>query len=1116
MSFEPNEEQQRAIDADGLVFVSAGAGTGKTRVLVERFARAVLERSIAPDRILAITYTERAAGELQARIRRRLRDADRPDLARALDGAWISTIHGFCQRILRRHALAAGLDPGFSILDAAGAAQLRAASYREALAEAVRADDDVLDLVTDYGDEPLARLVRGTHEQLRAAGAPVAFPLPAPVDLAGVAAEALAAARELIRVEGTGKRLQAAQERAETLVSRLEGRLAPAELADLSALRPHGSLDVGRALADAIDALEVVARDARYVQLHPQLEALLAGFAATYAARKRSLSLLDFDDLQLELRRLLDERPDVTRLIQERFSQVMVDEFQDTNELQCSIIDRLVADGGDLFFVGDEFQSIYRFRHADVDVFRGRYAATRAVAGASTISLTTNYRSRPEVLSVVNHLFGAAFGGGYEPLTAGGAFPELAVGEPAVEFLVTDAKRAKLAGLEPRDADARAVAARVRALVDEGSCRAGEVVLLFAAAPDAGRYEDALQEVGLDTASATSRAYYASQGIRDVLAYLKLIRNRYDDAALLAVLASPLVGVSNDALVLLRGAASHGIFAAIENGVPAVLASEDALLVRGFRQRFDRLVEVAGRVDLAGLIEQIIERHDYDLALLTHPTGVRRTANVRKLMRIARSFEGANGPDLEGLIELIESRREGEKEPEALTTEEESNAVRLLTVHAAKGLQFRVVVVADAGRRENVGRDAVVALPDGRVGIKVPGADGALHGTTGYAAFATVDRAAEDAERRRVSYVALTRAIDRLIISGCVSDGASSTPIAWMLQEIGVSLPTDDEPAADRLPAIVDVPGGSVAVRFWDAGDEEDEPEVNAHLELDGQLSIFGNALDLEPIAAPVRIVVPPAPQPIDGPPPERPGRLSFSALHLFAQCPYRFSAERLLGFRRRRPDPVAIGAVGGLNGAELGIAVHAALEHPDAPLAAALAAFPHHTPADLERATVLVSAWQRSEASSAVAGLRVRRELPFLLRVGGSDLAGFIDLVADDDARNVTVVDYKTNRVGDRDLAAYHSSEYGLQQAVYALALLDGGAATVTVRYVYLDVGETITTRYGTEDAAALRAQVESAVVGAMNGPYPARPGVQCGECPVLGLLCAGHELPEGPPWDA
>jgi len=133
-----NAEQRRAIEAGGVVFVSAGAGTGKTRVLVERYARAVLERGLQPDRILAITYTERAAAELGARIRLRLDEAGLPQQARALDGAWISTIHGFCGRILRRHALQAGLDPAFVVLDAAAADLMRSESYESACAAGPR------------------------------------------------------------------------------------------------------------------------------------------------------------------------------------------------------------------------------------------------------------------------------------------------------------------------------------------------------------------------------------------------------------------------------------------------------------------------------------------------------------------------------------------------------------------------------------------------------------------------------------------------------------------------------------------------------------------------------------------------------------------------------------------------------------------------------------------------------------------------------------------------------------------------------------------------------------------------------------------------------------------
>src|SRR5437762_12694205 len=166
-----NAEQQRAVDARGLVFVSAGAGTGKTKVLVERFARAVCDEGIDVESILVITYTEKAAGELRSRIRAGLVERGRPDLARELDGAWISTIHGFCHRHLRSHPLAAGVDPRFRVLDESQGRVLRSEAFADAL-PAFSADDDPerLRLVPPYGMANTRRMLIGVHETLRSAG----------------------------------------------------------------------------------------------------------------------------------------------------------------------------------------------------------------------------------------------------------------------------------------------------------------------------------------------------------------------------------------------------------------------------------------------------------------------------------------------------------------------------------------------------------------------------------------------------------------------------------------------------------------------------------------------------------------------------------------------------------------------------------------------------------------------------------------------------------------------------------------------------------------------------------------------------------------------------------
>ena len=414
-----------------------------------------------------------------------------------------------------------------------------------------------------------------------------------------------------------------------------------------------------------------------------------------YAAAKRRESVVDFEDLQLAARDLLRDDEDVREATRLRFRMVMVDEFQDTNRLQCEVID-LVAhpDLTEVFTVGDEFQSIYGFRHADLEVFRERRAEA-----PSLLALTQNYRSRPQVLDAVNHLFADAFGDDFQPLSSSAEFSDPVFGHP-VELLVTDKTSFAGTGEHWRQGEARRIASRVRELVDSGEADPGEIVVLFAAGTDAERYEEALRREGLPTYRATGRGYFGQQQVVDLLAYLRLLHNRYDDVALATVLASPFVGVSNDALVLIRrNATRRPLFTALERALPEHLAESDERLLRAFLQRYERLVRASARVGLEALCERIVSEHDYDLAVLARWDGGRRFANLRKLGRLARDYEAIRGADIAGFVRFVrEQDALGAKELEAVAEEEGGGAVRLLTIHAAKGLEFKIVIVADAGR----------------------------------------------------------------------------------------------------------------------------------------------------------------------------------------------------------------------------------------------------------------------------------------------------------------------------------------------------------------------------------------------------------------------------------
>ena len=601
----------------------------------------------------------------------------------------------------------------------------------------------------------------------------------------------------------------------------LEATSLPERLLALADMKTRGPR--AAAFAEARDVLVAAALEELAARDRELLQELLTTFGEAYADAKDAESAVDFEDLQLRARDLLRDDPAIRARERERFRSIMVDEFQDTNRLQTELLD-LLCEGSDadLFVVGDEFQSIYGFRHADVAVFRERRSAAPTV-----LPLTRNHRSRPEVLAAVNELFGGEFGDEFQRLepAQGADVPAL---RNAFELLVTDKAATAEAGVHWRRSEARHVARRVRELVDAGVASPGEIVVLFAAGTDAEWFEEELRAVGLPTFRAAGRNYFGQQQVADLLSYLRLLHNRYDDEALLGVLASPFVGVSNDTLVLIRAEAQRQpVFRGLERPLPADLPEDDRRLLLAFRQRYERLLDVAAHASLELLCERILAEHDYDLAILALPDGRRRYANLRKLARLARSYEELRGADLEGFVRFVEGQEAvGAKESDAVSEEEGSDAVRLLTIHAAKGLEFEVVVVADAGRSRPPVSD-ILALSDGRFGFKVAHpATGTRVSTISYQDVKAQREHAEQDERLRLYYVAMTRAKERLIVSGSVGDAVDAsdeTPIGWVLNRL--CLRDDARNGAANGPVEVERGAATVLLRV-DRGQPDPAPPV--------------------------------------------------------------------------------------------------------------------------------------------------------------------------------------------------------------------------------------------------------------------------------------------------
>jgi ATP-dependent exoDNAse (exonuclease V) beta subunit len=891
----------------------------------------------------------------------------------------------------------------------------------------------------------------------------------------------------------------------------------PERLLDLSEFKARG--ERAASYEEARRGAERAALDQVATEDRAMLQELLTRFADAYAAAKRAESGVDFEDLQLAARNLLRDDEQIREREQLRFRSLMVDEFQDTNRLQCELIDLLCGGPGEkeVFTVGDEFQSIYGFRHADVAVFRERRASADQL-----LPLTRNYRSRPQVLAAINELFGGHFGDEFQPLAASGEFPD-PVGHP-VELLVTDKASYHDTGVHWRRAEARHIARRVRELVDSGAASAGEIVLLFAAGTDAEWYEDELRRAGLPTYRATGRGYFGQQQVVDLLAYLRLLQNRYDDMALLTVLASPFVGVSNDALVLLRRAASkRPLFVGLEKSLPPGLSPEDARLMRAFKQRFDRLSAASPRLSLERLCERVVSEHDYDLAVLAQWDGRRRYANLRKLARLARSYEELRGNDVEGFIRFVAAQEAvGSGERDAVAEEEGADAVRLLTIHAAKGLEFKVVIVADAGRdKAPPPADEIVALSDGRFGFRVVDpVTSKRRGAFGWEEVREVRKAEEEAEKLRLYYVAMTRAADRLIVSGAVDRekaADASTPIGWVLGR----LRADEElAAAGDEPVELERGEARLLIRVDRHSAGDDEPVVDAPTFEEGQLALFAELADVAPLPA----IVPALPvleQPA-APPLHRVRRLSFTALAQFDSCSYKYYAMRVAGMKELPPARIAGIGEGGLAATEIGDAAHRLLEQVDLaePVAPDLEQvriwYPAVTGEELERIRLFVANYCESELARRVAALPgMRKEQHFTFEHDGVLLHGFLDAFHLRDGRAL-VVDYKTNTLAEASPEEIVEKDYRLQRLVYALASFRAGAEEVEVAYHFIERPDAIvSTTFTREHVAELEAELSAAIDRIHAGDFQPTPSEwTCSGCPALDVVCAGPRLRDGGTW--
>lgn len=1177
---ELNPAQRAAVAATGPVFVAAGAGSGKTRVLVERYVAAVRGQvtgePLDPERILMVTFTDKAAAEMESRVRRRLIEEGRSGPARRIHAAYISTIHALCARILRAHPFAAGIDPRFRVLDEAQAEAIAEEAIQGAIQAFVDGAPEAersrrVDFLVTYGDACLADDVLELYSTMRAAGADrLVLPAPEPPS-PNAAAELERALREAARAvcgrDALTRTGRANQARAAACLEAMACEASPVGLPGRFGRKGRATKDLAGAIEAYEQALAAYAgahADSLAAEHHGSLEALLGCFDTEYTSAKRAGGWLDFEDLELGARRVLVGHPAVRERYRRQFALIMVDEYQDTNRLQADILELL--DDGQTMTVGDGRQSIYGFRHADVALFDARRAELEGGSSGTVIELAEDYRAHPRIVEAINLacappspllddgfvLMPVAGGDG----RARGADASAAVGGPAIRYAgaATDGDergaRVEVAlfvkgkgdpASTMRRVEAAWVAERISVMTaqheegsDGGAIPPSDIAILIRTGTHVGDYESALGARGVPFLSETGRGYFAQREVAELSAYLSVLVQPNDDTALLTVLRSPFAGLDFDALWLIaEHAAGRPIWEAVLDAehIESLEASQRARLV-SLRDLTTGLRSRLGREPLVAIVERSLVESGYDVvALARGAAGPGRWANLRKLMDLAIAFEEVEGADPLGFARFLRARaRTATREGAAPVAGEGVEAVRIMTIHAAKGLEFPVVFIADTGSRGSAparrvswsagdGDDPVASARFAMV-LRDPAEPEHKHVSCAFDELESARREREEEEERRCLYVAMTRAEERLFISGHLEwdkerDSWAGTGIDRLAEAFRVVRGGRDSDGHVELAG--GPPPDTVTVRVlrpegegWGAR-EPAAPAVAAG-------SAARTLADLERR--------PPLPA-IENPP-ARLRRASFTAVAAYRMCAYRYHLERVGGLAEDDLKPSArarpADAHPDIDPRAFGRAVHAVLEQADpsgpppssAQVETALdregvASSVKGARAACERATHMIAGLWASPLferlrASASRGVPVLRETAFSTLVGDTLLAGAIDVFVPD-AEGTLLVDYKTSRLAGQEPETVFAAHYGMQADAYALALLDGGYPTVEAAFVFLEEPDRpVHRRYETADRQRLQDGVARVLDTMASGPFAplaAFDRTVCPACPGLGGLC-------------
>ena len=809
---------------DTSFFLQAGAGTGKTAVLVGRIVEAVRIGRAQLREIVAITFTEKAAGELRDRVRRALyqalRAADGAEAQRLrealdqVDGAHIETIHAFASSLLRERPLEAGLDPNFTVLDA--------------LSEQLVFDQDWQDWLWTEADSaarprierclrlglPLGRLRDLTHQIAESRDLDPRQSAAAPSPPQSVYAELRRRAetlRTLADAAGAARETEALLEslqRAEGLPAvALEGALTTLTYPRPRLGRKSGDAKIryGEAARLFDEGLAAYAEQVRAHALAEFIEVAYA-FVQQAAEQRRRRGGLSFTDLLIEARTLLVHEPAVRDYFRKRFSFLLIDEFQDTDPLQAEIVLLLTSRNptadwreaevlpGRLFIVGDPKQSIYRFRRADIDIYNAVEAIFRRqndrTPGAAQVDvLEVNFRSRPRLVEWHNQIFRVLIRRqpdfphaqpDYQPLTAHREDEGFAV----VHLLPNTGVSWRKVG-EAREDEARAIVRFIETIVNtdelplllpDRSAESGrrapryrDVCLLVRNRTELEIYTNQLEQAGIPYHLDSGRGFFLQQEIRDAAAILTALDDPSDEVAVVGALKSAPFAASDLELLEFAHASAgrtrrfHLTEEMVGDYQGPLRPAVDLLL---------RLKERKARLPLPAFVDHVLrETHLLDIQLaLKKP---QRAANLHLVVQRAADFAANEVDSLRPFVRWLSTQsRPDLAEAEWPVTEVEDDVVRILTIHQAKGLEFPIVILAKMAGGEAPDRSiAVVNRQAGTIDFQV-GKQGQRFQSPGFAQAQARQVQYDKAEERRLLYVAATRARDYLVLPAFFTERA--------------------------------------------------------------------------------------------------------------------------------------------------------------------------------------------------------------------------------------------------------------------------------------------------------------------------------------------------------